>query len=309
MKRLKFSTALLLTFVIAACSKMEPAQEGTQNIIKMTISVGAEDITRVSMSDEGKMAWEGDESIGVLIGNSSSSDAATSKVVELKSVTGYKGVFSGNIDLGSFTTADIRGIVYPYDPVNSWVKNKNGIRLVMKIGVAAQTQKENGVFVGKNAPLFAVVGIDDFTKKGQKEYVLEGKKLSWGCSVVKFLIYGKKASTTVDEYVKSITLSATSAKRIAGTAEWQIASNAFAFNGAADQITVNLEEHCTIADKGADDAVVIYMATLPRADAKVTLNKVTVTTDKATYSKTLSYQTYLKQGEVQPFSLDIASFD
>jgi len=309
MKRIIISIALILTVVIAACSKMEPAQEGQQNVIKMTISVGADDLTRVTMSDLGKLSWEGDESIGVLIGNNSSTnDLSTSKVVELKSVKGYPGVFSGSIDLGTFTTADIRGIVYPYDPVNTWVRFNNGLRLVMKIGTAAQTQKENGVFVGKNAPLFTTLGINDFTKKGQNEYVLEGKKLAWGCSVVKFLVYGKKASTAADEYVKSITLSATSSRRMAGTAEWKIANNAFTYNGAADQITVNLEEHCTIADKSADDAVVIYMVTLPRSDGQVTLNNVTVTTDKATYSKALSYQTYLKPGEVQPFSLDIASF-
>ena len=309
MKKIKVSLVLLLAVAASACSKMgTPVQSDDADVIRLTITM---DETRVSLTDGNKLQWDGTETIGVLIGNSSSNseDLSTSLVVPLATLTGYPGVFSGDINLGKFTASDIRGIVYPYDPARSWVRNNSGIRLVMQVGKSAQTQSLNGVLDSRNTPLFAAVGIDDFTPRGGNEYRLEGQTLSWGCSLLKFNIVGKKPSTSDDEYVKSVTLTG-SVKGIAGTAEWKIAQNSFAFNATiADPITVNIEEQCPLSAASEQSPVSIYMATLPRSDSKPTLVKIRVTTDRAVYEKSLSYSTYLNPGTIQPINLDISTFD
>ena len=302
-----------MTFVAGCDLAGEKTNLSTENPIHLSVSAFVGDMTdgtRVTFNpeDSTKLIWEGDESIAIMIGdnNSKTGSPATYSNQELQTVAGKKGVFEGTVNLGSWTTDNIKGIVYPYTE-HAWIRYNNNLRIVTRIGSEPQIQKYNNVLNGKYAPLFAEVSLEDFTVDGSK-YSIEDKELRWSCSMFRYNIYGQHPQMNANEIFKSITITCVSSWHLAGTYEWQIGQNKAVYNGIASFIETQLQEECTIADKTQATGIKVFGVLLPRNTTFIGLK---VVTDKATYTKTINYTstTLNTPGTVQPINVDLATFD
>ena len=303
-------TAALLLFVSCNDQQYETDLDNSNTItmsVKTTTPVlGSDEDTKVTFSGE-NLVWESTDNIGILLGNNSSASGSPStySTQELSTKAGYPGVFTGTVSLGDFTTENILGVVYPYYE-GSWVTYKNGLRLVMQVGTKTQVQNTNNVLNGANFPLFSEISYSDISESGGV-YSIEDKAFNWGCSVIRFNIYGTKTGMASDEIFKTISLKGTS-KAIVGTAEWKIADDAFVFNGSVNNYAkVSLTEECTIADKTSTDGIKVFMAVLPRGT--MTFTEVKIETDKAVYTKSISQSMDISAGNVKRVALDMSNFD
>jgi len=298
--------------VIAGCSKSHMDNPSKDNVIRMTVSLdkpALEGDTRISVSGT-TLSWDGDESVGVIFAVSSTDKTAYTQ--ELKSVKGCPGVFSGDINLGSYTADDIIGIVYPYSD-ESWGRYKSpNFRIVMKTSSKDQVQATSGVLNCANTKLFAEVSKTDFVVSGNT-YTLGGKTLKWANSFLQFNVYGKHAEGKEGEKLQSVKIESTATVAFVGTAEWNCGGTSFTFNGAGDTEQHILTKLTTPETIGATlpEAASIFTAVLPRSKSTQIVNftKVTVVTDKAIYEKTINQSPFLYVGKVLPVSLDLATFD
>jgi len=297
--------------VIAGCSKSYMDNNSKENVIRMTVSLDKPALagdTRISVS-ESTLTWDGDESVGVIF--ATTSENKTTYTQELKSVNGCPGVFSGDINLGSYSADDIIGIVYPYN-ADSWGRYKDpNLRIVMQTSSNDQTQSASGVFNCANAKLFAEVTKSDFAVSGNN-YTLGGKTLQWANSFLQFNIYGKHADGEADEQLQSVKIESSANIAFVGTSEWSIGGTAFTFNSSGEYSQHIRTRLATPAAIGGDlaSAASVFTAVLPRAKSTQLVNfvKITVYTDKAIYDKTINQSPTLAIGSVLPINLDLASF-
>lgn len=312
MKQLINAFAILAAATaFAACNNdaLESSAD-TKTSVRFTVSAAAPQITKVTFDSE-KLVWEGNESIGLLIGNdaSNTADPASRSTQELVTLEGTSGIFGGEVTLGDFTTADIQGIVYPYSQKHYYRKNGTSQRIVMTVAVDEQIQKQNNVLNGANAPLFCPLSYSDIIAKNN-EYTIEGKQFQWGCTLVRFNIYGNNSQMAADEVFKSITLHSAAGTAIAGTSEWKVDANSLTFNGNTIDPKVSLEEEVTIKDKTAEDGIKVFMALLPRGESYSfpAGSYIRITTDKAEYVMFINTTMRLVAGEVRKIGLDLSKF-
>ena len=309
MKTILKAAAFVALVGVAACNKTaNPAEDVDLSTDKALFKVDVNPPTKVTFSGE-DLVWEGDESIGILLGNSSStSEAATHSTQELVSVEGTKGIFEGVVTLDKFTADDIKGIVYPFDVNHYYRLNGKSNRIVMTVATTTQIQKHNNVLNGKNTPMFCSLTKDDLMIKNGA-YVVEGKQLSWGCALVRFNVYGVNPMMEDDEYLVSVTLHSASGTALVGTSEWDYDAAAFRWNGKTFDPTVQLEEQVTIKDKTSENGVKVYMALLNRGTYSLSEGSyVTVATNKSDYTMNLNTTIELNAGEVRKIGLDLSKF-
>lgn len=310
---MKYGFCFFSLLFVLACTKQEKP-EIVGDSIEMCVTLEKDDAhyedgTRVTFGIDSTLIWEGNESVGVIFAKSTTGTYKYTQ--ELKTKPGCPGIFSGKVNLGEFSTSDIIGIVYPYNEY-SWGRYKSTKRIVMQVGTHDQIQKENGNLTGDNIALFAPVTISDFTVQDGC-YVLAGRKLHWGCALFKFNIYGKNKKAVDGEKIESVEAYATTTKCQAGTAEWSVSNNAFAFVGETSHphIWASLTTPCPVGET-ASDAVSIFASCLPRGDdgsTKVKFTNLFVFTDKAVYEKVISKDVLLKSGVVKQIDLNLSTFE
>ena len=316
-KPLHIISVVIAAFLAYSCADgLSPEQRQDGNVIEMTVSVEKEELqgsdgTRITLGRDGALKWEGDETIGVIFVKSAASGTNFKNTCPLRTVEGKPGVFSGRIDLGSYSVNDIVGIVYPYDG-HSWGKWHNDSkkkRIVMEVACEDQIQSENGVLNSSNCPLFAEVKASDFKVDGNS-YRLEGKKLKWGCSLFEFDIYGKHSKGVDGERVEYVELFATTTICCAGTAEWAIGGSSFTFNGSTNlpYLVTRLASPALLGRTEAT-GVRLFSAALPRGDncKTVHFNRIFIVTDKAVYEKEVNRDIQMNSGELRPVKIDIST--
>ena len=280
--------AILLAPV--SCGKLPQAEEaGLPEKASFYVSATIPDVlSRVTFDDGGQLQWEGGESVGLLFGNANSIEGAGRLTARLDEAD-KKGVFAGEVDIGDFTANDLRGVVYPYSDNHYYRRNGNSYRIVMTVGGTAdedkvmhQVQHHDNVLNGDNITLFSVLYPEDILVEDGR-YVVDGKQFRWGCSLVRFNIYGAGSRLAADEVFKSIELSAVSSSSILGRQEWQIEKSAFIWNGVSNHVFVELEEPCTLADRTAENGVKVFMTLMSRNYTFQTGSYVVVHTDKGSY--------------------------
>lgn len=308
----QFDKAISMLAVVCGLASCTLNKEDEQPVpgtgtVRFIVSADAP-VTKVTFNGEA-LVWEGDESIGLLLGNeaSTSADPASRSTQRLSTAT-TPGVFSGDVTLGSFTTADIKGIVYPYSQDHFYRRNVSSDRIVMTVATAPQIQQRNNVLVGANAPLFCPLTYSDIINSGDT-YTVEGKQFQWGCALVRFNIYGNNSAMAADEVFKSVLLHSTASTKISGTSEWAVESSVLKFNGVTYDPSVSLVEEVTIKDKTSENGVKVFMALLPRGEFSFTDGSyILVTTDRAEYVMPISTTINLVAGEVRKIGLDLANF-
>lgn len=258
--------------------------------------------------DSTKLQWEGNETLGIMIGdnNSKTGSPSTYSTQPLATVSGKKGVFEGEVTLGSWTTDNIKGIVCPCTE-HAWIRYNSDLRIVCRVGSEKQVQLHNNVLNSQYAPVFAEVSLADFNVSGNS-YSIEDKQLQWACSMFRYNIYGQHPQMNANEVFKSITLTCVSSWHLSGTYEWKIGQGKAVYNGIASYIETELQEECTIADKTQANGIKVFGVLLPRNTTFIGLK---VVTDKATYTKTINYtSTALSTpGTVLPVNIDLSTFD
>ncbi len=265
--------------------------------------------------------WSGNETIGVLFGNTSASPSgsyAPDAIAAIPVKAAGKGVFSAEIDLGSWTVDDIQAVVYPYDG-HSWIKNNSGeLRLVMHTGgeykdPIVYSQEKSGLFNPDNLPVFAPVTKAELTKASDTEYSIK-KTMQWGCSIMKFQIYGVPEGASSDETLKRIELFTNTSKAVTGNSEYKLTGSSagtFAINGEKNNlVTVDLKENASLAKSSQKNPVVIYAGLAARQDEYTFSNDgngyLNAITNKGTYKIPYTARNFnLTTGVVSVFDLKI----
>ena len=220
--------SLAMTFV-AGCELMTDENKlSTDTPIHLSVSAVVGDLydgaTRFVFNpeDSTKLQWEGTETLGIMIGdnNSKTGSPSTYSTQPLATVSGKKGVFEGEVTLGTWTTDNIKGIVCPCTE-HAWIRYNSDLRIVCRVGSEKQVQLHNNVLNSQYAPVFAEVSLTDFNVSGNS-YSIEDKQLQWACSMFRYNIYGQHPQMNANEIFKSITLTCVSSWHLAGTYEWKI---------------------------------------------------------------------------------------
>lgn len=265
--------------------------------------------------------WKGNETVGVLFGNTTASPSgsyAPETIAAIPVKATGKGVFSGEIDLGSWKVDDIQAVVYPYDG-HSWIKNNSGeLRLVMHTGGQYKdpieyTQEKSGAFNPDNLPVFATVTKDELTKASDTEYSIK-KSMQWGCSIMKLQLYGLPEGAASDESLKRMELYTNTSKAVTGNSEYKLtgsSAGSFAINGEKKNlVTVDLKEKASLSKSSQEKPIVIYAGLAARQEEYTFSNDgegyVNVVTDKATYKIPYTARAFnLTTGVVSTFDLKI----
>lgn len=290
MKKVLLNIAAGLCLISCSMEEQLPDNPASGNCIKVsfeTLAPSTDAPTKTTLDGE-QLVWTGDETLDVLIGNSGSSDASTSKAVALNFDPATT-TFNGVIDLGSFTESDIRAITVPGNS-GAWISCENDAYHANIPLTLNQVQVKDGVMNGDNFPLYADI-TDEIRANCKLEdgsFRFRNIQLEWACSAVRFNVYGTHAAMDSNEILKSVSVS------------------------MDEEITVSLSESATIAGKNAEDGVKIFMAIRPYGS---NINSVTVTTDKAVYElsgkngalKVLEGEDI--RGNMYQFGLNLAKFE
>ena len=307
----------LLSFIVLApallaCNKVAETPGG--GVAGFSVSVNIPD-TKVSFDDGGQLYWEGEEAVSLLFGNDNSIDGNNRLTARLEQ--GDKlGVFSGEVNLGSFSPDHLRGVVYPYNPDHFYRRNGASYRIVMQIGGTMdenkkyhQIQYRDNVLNGDNIALFSVLYPEDAVVENGK-YIIDGKQFSWGCSLVRFNIYGKGSALEADEVLKSVEIAAQSGSSIAGRQEWKIEAGEFIWNGVSNNVQVEMQEPYTLADRDAENGVKVFMTLMSRSFTLKQGTVLTIHTDKGDYPYTFPADLAFdlsKPGHVKKVGIDLSA--
>ena len=325
MKKVLYIIAAAATLLAAAsCSKTEqnsPSKSGRR--IHLTVKAEKPEFTdeagtKVTFSGQ-KLVWEGTEKLQVLIGNNSSTTAATGRQVELDQVS--DGVFDGFVDLGDYTEDDIKAIVV--GPASYYNYRSGQNRIIMPVAYN-QTQSASGVLNGDMVPVFAKWDAAYIQEEDGAD-VIAGASLQYGCALMQYTIKadvlpGSTTATGAGESIESITV--TQPVNACGTSEYRMSASGdtpadvFTYNSSSTVGTVTLDTPVTIGD--SESEAVFYQAVLSRYDGtngglNTTLNaisKIVVHTDKAVYTKTFDprKEFILHAGQLKPVTLNLSTF-
>ena len=312
MIRIKIRSILVLPLALLACSKTPAPVEAEGNAASFSLSASVPE-TRVSFDTSGQLYWEGGESAGLIFGNSGSLNGEGRLTAELPEGDKH-GVFAGEVDLGKFTVNDLRGVVCPYRNDHYYRRNGNSYRLVMTIGgrqdadnVWHQVQHKDNELNGDNIVLFSVLDPDDVVIEGGR-YIVDGKQFQWGCSLIRFNIYGAGSELLADELFRSIELNVKSSSSIIGRQEWAIEQSSFVFNGVSNRVVTELEEPLTLAERTAESGIKVFMTLMSRNFTFTAGSAVIIHTDKADY--TIPIETGLDlsvPGRVRRIGIDLGA--
>lgn len=324
---------LLAGASLSSCDKtfserdLSPAKEG--KIIRVSVNAeippleDAQTGTKVTFSDN-KLVWEGNETMSLMFGNSGCGGAGTSsKSLTLtipKSPDGN--FFAGDVEIvdaggNSFTEDDLLCLSVPGRAVSKNYMYYNSGSSSQRTQLSTdqqQTQQYDGVMNGEYFPLY--INVTDEIRAAAKQtdgsYKFDGLSLKWGCSVIRFNVYGTHPSMNAAEVLQNITVNAPNNKLNRGSLMTWNDENLLT-SGDHEYRTVTLQNPVTIAGKTADNGVKVFMSIAARNSAKV--ESIEIETDKAYYRLALGTAiTYSeggagKRGTVYQYGLNISKFE
>ncbi len=319
MKRHISLWTIALAFVAIGCGQIEggTAPADSPGAIRLEVfaqkpaPMAEEGATRVTLSDD-NLIWENTEKLAVLFGAAKDTSGGPGGPRAVLDGVG-EGRFKGSVDLDSwylkgYSLNDVKAIVTPDNRNFRYEVNGSTPRLACPVA-AIQVQFHDGVLNGEYVPLFARV---DGSRLRQEDgnYTLDGIQLQYGCALMRFHVYGTAPGMAADEVFQSIKFQCTG-KAITGTGYWLSSGFSSSVTGnVSTPIVVKLEESCTAAGRTLENAIRLYAATLPRYNGGNTpvLSKITVTTDKGIYEKSVSTSLKLQAGHLLPVKVDLSTF-
>ena len=286
MKRLLPVLILFLAAVGCYKEKQQPSDAEVHNLVRLSFSIAEPDFedengTKVTLEDGGAFQWTGTETASVIVGKEETSTTKKTNGLQIELPSKAPGVFEGTIDLGSFSEEDVKGIVIPHAAGAYYYYNSGNKQYRFYIPISnSQTQTENGVLNPTYCPFIAASTFDGLSTGGTP------LQLQSAGALLRFNVYGKHAQQSDGEVLKSIRVDEANSKVISGRCEWIYnTSGSFNSNGSS-YVTASLTEPCTIADKTQANGVKLFAGVVLAGSR--TLGKITVTTDRAVYTKTIS---------------------
>ena len=317
----QIAITLLSVAVAASCSLKEDASpQGASGTLDFSVTADfpelkdAENGTRISLDSGFKPHYVSGEKMKLLIGNTSSTTAKTGVQATLTKQSG--GVFTGTVDMGAFTTDDISYI--SISPNSTFVYyNASGKGPYMRYeNTGTQTQAANGVF-GDNYAVFAKVAASDITMDGDKASV-DGIDLQWGHAILRVNVYGRHPGMAEDEVFKSIKFARSTVNKAANntsnapmTVRINLSATGYSgWPGSSSALTLALTEQVRPAATTRDNGIVLWGATFAsNAGINTEIGTITVTTDKAVYTKTLGTEHSYKRsyGDLHRWNINLAN--
>ena len=299
MKTIKTLVLIATVFSAAGCiQKIDTPESETGKEVRFRFEVQqpTSPDTKVTLEDGGALSWTGDETATLIFGidgkNNSNNPTLTSTA---------PGVFEGTVTIpDGFTIENLRGLVVPGDNGANFRGDHSSAKARIRMYTAeSQTQATNGVVNPKYVPFFTEISADDLTlTDGTYSFSGGGKKLWSGSDLIRFNIYGSHADQESDEVFKSIAIEASGT--ISNSSEYNCGSGATTYNSnSSKKAGVSLTEALTFADRTAENGIEVYLGVI--LGGKRTVSKVTVTTDKAVYTKTASIS--LSQDHVEKLNV------
>ena len=269
--------------LLSACTRDEminPDLEG-KNTVHVSFSALqpenalGDDGVKVILSEESPtLAWDGSETASIVIGKD---DVTTSKEagLQIEVSSTAPGVFENDIDLGSFTTSDVHGIVIPHSN-GAYYRYRNSANRLYTIFPNQQTQERDGKLNLDYFPLYARVSYADLTGGNSIQLKAAG-------NLLRFNVYGTPQQSLGDETLQSIRIHVKSGM-ICGTME--IVSNSSSYYNGTQYGTVNLTEGLAVNGRTAGNGIKVWMGVM---GASRVIDTIRVTTDKAVYTKAVEY--------------------
>lgn len=285
----KISAILGLISLTGCVEEMENAESSEQSAYSEKVSIYFEagypltdPDTKVTLDKENGLKWTGDETATLIFGIDGKNNSNNPTIPSIA-----PGIFKGEFTVPSgFTMENLRGIVVPGDN-GAYFRGDhqtNKARIRMK-SPTSQVQAMNGVPEVKYIPVFAELSESELIKNEDGSYTIPQKTLWSGNDLVLFNIYGRHADQEQGEILKSVRIDAN--KTITEWTEYNLGSGSSAYNSnATTYAQVSLTEANTIADKTHENGLKVYMGVV--LGGSRTISKVTVTTDKAVYTKAVS---------------------
>ncbi len=261
--------------------------------------------TKVELGNKA-LSWTGEETATLVFGidgkNNSSNPTLESTA---------EGVFSGVVTIpDGFSLENLKGIIIPAENKGNFRGNHSSDKSRLRMYVSdLQVQQKSGIFNPEYCPFFAPLTSSDLQKSGDG-YVVNSKTLKSAADLIQFCIYGRHPDQRPSEIFKSISVSiAETSKSISGTAEWNTLTqpNTLNSNGSAYS-SVSLVEEITLADKTSKNGATVFLSVV--LGGSRTINEITITTDKAVYTKQVSKKLTKKNVNmfsVWPVNIDMAS--
>ncbi len=317
MKKIYSFIASALIIMTGCVEKETTPAPAEGNKVKLTISVDypqGDGQTKVAFEDGDTpaFAWTGDETLSVLVGKlGTTTKKADGLQLTLNSVPGAPGTFSGEIDLGEFSVEDIQGIVVPAENGAFFGYNNSKDRINMPVATE-QTQTIDGVFNPEYVPFFARFTHEDLgAADADGSYSVGGVQFYSGTDLIKFNVYGKHSGMSDDEVLKSVRIETDN--RIVGESRWTLGQTETGLgsnSNGSHYVVVNFEGNETIADKDKTNGIELFASVI--LGGSRTFNRVEITTDKATYvksvDKTISRATTIDVLYVHQVAFDLSTF-
>lgn len=285
MKKSRLLAAAVLTCAVACVQEVEtPTQTGPEGQ-KVTISFTAEypgmsPDTKVLLDENEKiLKWEGDETATIIFGIEGTNNSNNPTISSVA-----PGVFSGEITIPSgFTMDNLIGIVVPSENGADF-RGNHGTYKVRIRSYIDNPQKSDGTPDMDQCPFFVPLTKADLDSIDVNTYGAGSVTLLSAADLARYNVYGRHPEMESGEILKSVSI--TSSNILAGSFEYNLANSKFGTNGSAKTVTVNSTQEQTVADKTSENGVILYQNLLLGGPRPV--SNVTVKTDKAVYTKTIS---------------------
>lgn len=282
----KFSfLATVLACTVACVQETDAPMQIRQEGQKVTISFTAEypemsPDTKVLLDENEKiLKWEGNESATLIFGIEGTNNSNNPTISSVA-----PGVFSGEITIPSgFKMDNLIGIVVPSENGADF-RGNHGTYKVRIRSYIDNPQTSDGTPDMDQCPFFVPLTKADLDSTDVNTYKAGSVTLLSAADLARYKVYGRHPEMESGEKLKSVSITAD--KILAGSFEYNLANSDFGTNGSAKTVTVNSIQGETIADKTSENGVVLYQNLL--LGGTRTISNVTVKTDKAVYTKTIS---------------------
>lgn len=282
----KFSfLATVLACTVACVQETDAPMQIRQEGQKVTISFTAEypeisPDTKVLLDENEKiLKWEGNESATLIFGIEGTNNSNNPTISSVA-----PGVFSGEITIPSgFTMDNLIGIVVPSENGADF-RGNHGTYKVRIRSYIDNPQTSDGTPDMDQCPFFVPLTKADLDSTDVNTYKAGSVTLLSAADLARYKVYGRHPEMESGEKLKSVSITANNI--LAGSFEYNLANSGFGTNGSAKTVTVNSIQGETIADKTSENGVVLYQNLL--LGGTRTISNVTVKTDKAVYTKTIS---------------------
>lgn len=287
-----FLLAASVLVIGASCAKERLNRETTENNFKgktfeLQVSTSlkeAETGTKISF-DGASFNWEGNESLKVFVGNTSTTTtASTGQRLTLPSVG--SGVFAGTLELNeSFAPSDIWAVVAPgsIESYHYYHSSKSQRRLRMPVALN-QVQAEDGVMNCSYFPFYSKISLSDAPENNA--YTIDNLQMHPGAYAIRFNVYGTHADMADGEVLRSLGITYSDGHQ--GYTECNLDASGEGLitqNSNNNTFTVSLTEEKTLKGRAKDEGVKIFATIQPQFK---NLSEVTVETDEALYSLSLA---------------------